>query len=60
MNLLVIVATESLFLLSRPRTHGRTQTSIGILGADHEANLAGRVGGDSGVGIFGDGEDVFA
>lgn len=60
MDLLVVVAAKALFLLARPGAHGHTQVAVGVLGADHESDLAGWVGRDGGVGVFGDGKDLFA
>ena len=60
MNISIIVATQALLLLTRPRTHGLTDVAVRVLAADHETDLAGGVGGDGGVGVFGDGEDLFA
>ena len=31
-----------------------------VFATDHEADLAGRIGGNSGVGVFDDGEDFEA
>ena len=60
MNIRIIVTTQPLLLLTRPRTHGLADIAVRILAADHEPDLAGGVGGDGGVGVFGDGEDLFA
>lgn len=59
-DILVVVAAESLLLLTRPGTNGLTHVTAGILAADHEADLTGRVGGDGGVGVLGNGEDFLA
>ena len=60
MDVLVVVAAELLLLLGGPGAEGLTDVAGGILAADHKADLAGGVGGDGGVGVFGDGEDLLA
>ena len=60
MNIRIIVPTQPLLLLTRPGPHRLAHIAARILAADHEADLAGGVGGDGGVGVFGDGEDLFA
>lgn len=60
MNVLVVVAAEALLLLAGPGANGLTDVAGGVLAADHEADLAGGVGGDGGVGVLGDGEDLTA
>jgi hypothetical protein len=59
-NVLVVVAAETLLLLTGPSADGLTDIAGGVLAADHEADLAGGVGGNCGVGVFGDGEDLLA
>jgi hypothetical protein len=59
-NVLVVVAAETLLLLAGPGADGLADIAVGVLAADHEADLAGWVGGDCGVGVFGDGEDLLA
>lgn len=59
-DILVVVAAETLLLLASPLADGLTHIAFGVLAADHEANLTGGVGGDGGVGVFGDGEDLIA
>lgn len=59
-NIRVVVAAETLLLLAGPGADGLADVAGGILAADHEADLAGGVGGDGGVGVFGDGEDLLA
>jgi len=56
----VIVPAQSLLLLARPATDRLAHVALGVLAAHHEADLARRVGGDGGVGVFGDGEDLLA
>lgn len=60
MDISVIVSTQLLLLLARPRTKGLLDVACSVLAADHETDLTGRVGRDSGVGVFGDGEDFLA
>lgn len=60
MNLGVVVAAELLLLLLRPGTKRNLDIGVGVLGADHEANLAGGVGGNGGVCVLGDREDLLA
>jgi hypothetical protein len=52
MDLLAVVLAQLLLLFLRPRAS--------VLAANHEADLAGWVGRDGGVGIFDNGEDFFA
>jgi hypothetical protein len=59
-NVLVVVAAETLLLLAGPGADGLADIAVGVLAADHEADLTGGVGGDCGVGIFSDGEDLLA
>lgn len=59
-DILVVVAAELLLLLTGPGADGLADVASGVLAADHEANLAGGVGGDGGVGVLGDGEDLAA
>ena len=56
----VVVAAETLLLLAGPGAEGLLDIAGGVLAADHEADLAGGVGGDGGVGVLGDGEDLTA
>lgn len=60
MDVLVVVAAELLLLLTGPAANGLLDVTSGILAADHEADLAGGVGGDGGVGVFGNGENLLA
>ena len=60
MDLLVVVAAQTLLLLGGPGTNGLLDVAVGVLAADHEADLARRVGRDGGVGVLGDGEDFLA
>lgn len=60
MNLLVVVLAKLLLLLWGPGAERLGQIPVGVLAADHEANLAGRVGWDGGVGVLDVGEDLLA
>lgn len=60
MNIRVIVSAQLLLLLTGPRAQGLLDVACSILAADHETDLAGGVGWDGGVGVFGDGEDFLA
>lgn len=60
MDVLVVVAAQTLLLLAGPGAERLLDVAVGVLGADHEADLAGGVGGDGGVGVFSDGEDFLA
>jgi len=59
-NVLVVVAAQTLLLLAGPGANGLAHVAAGVLAADHEADLAGGVGGDGGVGVLGNGEDLTA
>jgi hypothetical protein len=52
-----VVSELGVLLLLGPGSEGVLDVGLGVLGADHEANLARGVGGDGGVGVLGDGED---
>ena len=53
MHILIVVSAQLLFFFGAPAAKRFLQVSVGILAADHEPNLARRVGGNGGVGIFG-------
>ena len=59
-NVLVVVTAQLLFLLPSPGADGLTHVAAGVLAADHETDLARGVGGDGGVGVFRDREDLLA
>jgi len=59
-DLRVVVSAELDLLLSGPLAKGNLDVGVGVLGADHEADLARGVGRDGGVGVLGDGEDLAA
>lgn len=56
----VVVAAQTLLLVARPRAQRLAHVAGGVLAAHHEADLAGRVGGDGGVGVVDDGEHGLA
>ena len=56
----VVVAELRVFLLGGEATERGLHVAGGVLGADHEADLAGGVGGDGGVGVLDGGEDLLA
>ena len=60
MDIGIVVAAETLFLLAGPRAERLAHVAGGVLAADHEADLAGGVGWDGGVGVVDDGEDPLA
>ena len=59
-DLLAVVPAELLLFLQVPASQRLFHIPWGVFAAHHEANLAGRVGGDGGVGVFDHGEDFFA
>lgn len=60
MDLLGVVLAQLVLFLCRPSADRGLEVAVGILGADHEADLARRVGGNGGVGVFNVGEDALA
>lgn len=56
----IVVLALLLLLRGGPGADGLLDVAVGVLAADHEANLARGVGGDGGVGVLGDGEDLLA
>jgi hypothetical protein len=56
----VVVAALGLLLLLSPLAERNTDVAVGILAADHETNLARGIGGDGGIGVFGNREDLLA
>ena len=60
MDLLVVVLAKFLLFLSGESTEWFGDITVGILAADHEADLAGWIGGNGGVGIFYSREDLLA
>jgi hypothetical protein len=59
-DVLVVVSVELGLLLVGKGTERLGDNCVGVFGADHEADLARGVGGDCGVGVLGDGEDLTA
>lgn len=57
MDLLVVVAAQSLLFLGGPGTDRDADVTVWILAADHEADLTRWVGWDCGVGVIDYGED---
>ena len=60
MNLCIIVSAQLVLLLRGPLAQRLADVAVGILRADHEADLAGWVGGDGGVCVFDSWEDLLA
>lgn len=60
MDLLAVVPAKLLFLLNRPAAKGLLKVTVGVLAADHEADLTRRVGGDGGVAVLNVGKDLLA
>lgn len=60
MDLGVVVLALLLLLGGSPAADGGLQVTSSVLGADHEADLAGGVGGNGGVGVLDSGEDGLA
>jgi hypothetical protein len=59
-DLLAVVPAELVLLLGRPAAEGLLNVKVGVLGADHEADLTGGVGRDGGVGVLDGREDRLA
>lgn len=57
MNLLVVIPTQLLLLVGIPMSERDLDVTGGVLAADHEADLARRVGRDRRVGVFNHGEN---
>lgn len=60
MDIRVIVAELRVLLLGSEAAERGLHVAGGVLGADHEADLAGGVGGDGGVGVLDGREDLLA
>jgi hypothetical protein len=60
MNIRIIVLAQLLLLLGCERSQRHLNIAIGVLAADHEADLARGIGRDRRVGVFDGGEDFFA
>ena len=59
-DLLAVVLEKLVLLLGGPAANGLLDVDGAVLAAHHEADLAGRVGGDGGPAVLGDGEDLLA
>ena len=59
-DFLVVVLAQLLFLRGGPAAERFPEVRVGVLGADHKANLARGVSRDGGIGIFDSGEDLSA
>jgi hypothetical protein len=59
-DLLAVVPAQLLLLLGSPGAERLLQVAVGVLAANHEANLPGWVGGDRGVAVLDVGEDLLA
>lgn len=60
MDLLAVVLAKLLLLFLRPCPERLGEVALGILAADHESNLARRVGGNGSVCVLDVGEDLLA
>jgi hypothetical protein len=60
MDISIIVTAKLVLLLWREGSEGLRDITVGVFAADHEADLAGWVGGNSGVSVFDGGENFFA
>ena len=60
MDLGRVVSALLILLLLGPGSEGVLDVGLGVLGADHKANLARGVSRDGGIGIFDSGEDLSA
>jgi hypothetical protein len=59
-DLLTVVFAQLLLLLDWPASDRLLEVTVGVLAADHEADLSGGVGGDRGVAVLDVGEDLLA
>ena len=60
MNLLVVISTQLILLLSIPAPQRRFDVSVLVFAADHEADLARGIGEDGGVRVLDSWEDFLA
>lgn len=60
MDIRVVVSAKLLLFLGGEASERLLNVAIGVLAADHEANLARRIGGDRGIRIFDGREDGLA
>ena len=58
MNLLAVVFAQLLFFFGSPCPHGLLHIALGVLAADHESDLAARIGWNSGVRVLGNGKHL--
>ena len=56
-DVLAVVLAQLLLFLGGPGAKRLLDVAVAVLAADHEANLARRVGWDGGVRVLGDRED---
>ena len=59
MNICVVIPAKLLLLFRRKASDRLLHIALGVFGADHEADLARRIGGDGRVGVFHGWEDFF-
>lgn len=59
-DLLVVILAQLLLFFGRPAANRLLEVGVGILGANHESDLARGIGGNGGVGVFHGREDFFA
>jgi len=59
-DLFIVVSAQLLLLLCAPTSDRLFDIPIGVLAADHESNLTGRIGRDSGVSVFDGWKDLEA
>lgn len=60
MDVGVVVSAQLLLLLLGPGPQRNPDVDVGVLAADHEADLTRGVGRDGGVSVLGNGEDLLA
>lgn len=60
MDLLTVISAQLLLLLHTPAPQRLLEIALRVLAADHEADLAGGVRGDGGVGVLDGREDLEA
>jgi hypothetical protein len=59
-DLLAVVPAQLLLLLNWPASQRLLEVQVGVLAADHEANLTRWVGGDRSVTVLNGGENLLA
>ena len=59
-DLLAVILAQLVLLLGCPAAKRLLEVALAVLGADHEADLAGWVGRDGGVGVLNIREDILA